>query len=425
MYQAKQNINTTRQFLTIGRFSATPVGREYFRVLFFTTSVSRESGASYALRETIRRVQANGIEPIVVLPACLDSRQMFPEDEFDVVYLEMRRPRKTWNIVAQGKYFLSFPSTLSALRKLIQQKNINLVHFNEITDFIAGIAAKFCGIPCVCHVRHDGIPNPYRYLLLFVLKHTVKIIVVPSNSTAAWIIAERNELESRLRLVHDYAFDANEYRSSVSGADFRRELNIDADAVLVVLVSKLLILKGHLCFIQAAAKVINSSKKKINFVIVGGVVPGHEAEAFKIKSLAHALIPESRLCFVGGRSDLPAIYSAGDIAVHCPIYPDTYPTVVLLPMLLGKPVIGSNIGGIPEQIQDGETGVLVPANEPDALAEAIIDLASDPVKGRILGTAAMSKIKQEMAPETQGRILVELYSEVISGKRYSHSTPAI
>jgi glycosyltransferase involved in cell wall biosynthesis len=82
-------------------------------------------------------------------------------------------------------------------------------------------------------------------------------------------------------------------------------------------------------------------------------------------------------------------------------------------MFAGKTVIGSDIGGIPEQIEHGKTGVLVPPADPDALANAILQLASDSAKRESLGSAARKAINETWLPETQGRLLAELYSEVI------------
>ena len=338
---------------------------------------------------------------------------MFPKKDFDVVYLNIQRPRRTWNALIHARYLFSFPETLFSLRRLILERDIHLVHFNEITDFIAGMASKWCGIPCICHVRADRPPNPYRWLLLATLSRTTNAIVVPSKSAGNWIASDRRALAGRIRLVYDYAFDAKDYQPPLGGLEFRRELGIPDDHILVLLVSKLVVHKGHKCFIRAAEKVLGVSKE-ISFIVVGGAVPGHEKEASAIKVLAENLVPAPALRFVGSRSDLPSIYSASDIVVHCPIFPDTYPTVVLLPMLVGKPVIGSDIGGIPEQIEHDKTGLLVPPDDPDALADAILQLARDPAKRYSMGTAAMRRIQVASAPETQGRILAELYVETIA-----------
>jgi len=386
------------------------------RVLFFTTIMSWEGGACRAFREAVKRVAARGVEPVVVVPDCPDSYEMFPKSDFDVVYMKMQRPRRTWNPRTQARYVTFFPSTLLSLRRLIREKRIQLVHFNELMDFMAGIAARSCGIPCVCHVRAHRLSNPYRWALLRMLKSTVDAIVVPSRYTAEWIKAEDAVLGERVRLIDDYAWDVNESQPDANGDVFRRELGLAPGQILVTLVSKLTPSKGHEDFIRAAERVLKIAGN-IRFVIVGGPIEGQERAAEKIRALGEKLAPAPALRFVGPRLDLPGIYAASDIVVHCPTFPDTFPTVVLLPMFAGKPVIGTDIGGIPEQIDHGKTGLLVPPGDPDALANAILLLASDPAKRESLGAAARRGINEKWVPETQGRLLADLYFVVIQRGR--------
>ncbi len=382
------------------------------RVLFFTTIMSWEGGACRAFREAVKRVAARGVEPLVVIPDCAHSYEMFPKRDFDVVYMKMQRPRRTWNPWIQARYLALFPSTVLFLRRLIRENGIQLVHFNELMDFMAGIAAKSCGIPCVCHVRAHRLPNPYRWGLLSMLKSTVNAIVVPSRYTGQWIKAEDANLGERVRLIHDFAWDVSESQPDADGNEFRRELGLAPDQILVTLVSKLTPSKGHECFIRAAEKVFKVAKN-IRFVVVGGPIEGHERDAAKIRALGEQLAPPPALRFLGPRFDLPCVYAASDIVVHCPTFPDTFPTVILLAMLAGKPIIGSHIGGIPEQIDHDRTGVLVAPGDPYALANAILKLACDPAKRESLGVAAKKGINESWTPQTQGRLLAELYCEVI------------
>jgi glycosyltransferase involved in cell wall biosynthesis len=347
-----------------------------------------------------------------VLPDDAESREMFPTSEFDVTFVEVQRPRKTVDVRIQGRYLLAFPLMLRTLRRIIKARNIDLVHFNEITDFIAGIAARSCGVRSVCHVRADRSSNPYRWLLLTTLRSTVDAVIVPSNSTSNWISADSRDLGSKLHLIYDYAFDISEYQKPVSRDDFRRELGLAPEDVLVVLVSKLITIKGHQLFIRAA-EIVRRQKQNVVFVIVGDTVPGHEEEASAIRQLGQQLVPGPALRFVGPRNDLPSIYAASDVAVHCPIFDDTYPTVILLPMLAGRPVIGCAIGGISEQVADKETGLLVPPNDHGALASAIMELAADRARRESIGATARRRIFADLNPERQGRQLAELYRKVL------------
>src|SRR5689334_12387034 len=169
-----------------------------YRVLFFTTFVSTESGASYALRETVRRLSSRGIRVTLVIPESKDSRYMFPQSEFEVEYLEMPRPRQTINCLQHAHYLLSIPRTIFAICNTIRARRIGIVHMNEITDLIGGIAARLSRVRTVCHVRTDGIPNPYRSLVLLALEATSNSIIVPSRSTAAWLSSDRPRLAGRI-----------------------------------------------------------------------------------------------------------------------------------------------------------------------------------------------------------------------------------
>ena len=98
-------------------------------------------------------------------------------------------------------------------------------------------------------------------------------------------------------------------------------------------------------------------------------------------------------------------------------------------MAASKPVIGSMIGGISEQIEHNRTGVLVPPNNPDALACAIVGLIRDPAKRESLGSAGRSWVRDNLTPERQGRLLAGLYAQVLAASlmnknRGAHSASA-
>lgn len=382
-------------------------------VLFFSTYVSRESGASHALRETMRNVAACGIRPLVVLPDSADSREMFLNSEFEALYLKIHRPRRTWKAWVHARWAVNSMAMFFSLRRLLRERNVDVVHCNEVTDLVAGLAAKSGGVPCICHVRTDRPPNPYRSLLLSTIEKVADAVIVTSKCTAEWLTRGNKKLAQRTRLIYDYAFDIRAYNSPQCGAAFRQELGIQPDEIMVLLVSKLVTPKGHECFIRAAEKV-REVLKDVRFVVVGGPVPGHEEEAEAIYSLARRLTPAPQLQFAGARADLPPIYAASDIVVHCPTYRDPYPTVVLLAMAARRPIIGSMVGGIPEQIEHNHTGMLIPANDPHALARAIIELSRNPAKRKLLETAGSDWVRHNFSPQTQGRLLAAVYSQMLS-----------
>jgi glycosyltransferase involved in cell wall biosynthesis len=231
-------------------------------------------------------------------------------------------------------------------------------------------------------------------------------------STRDWIAAQSPVVGSRTTIVYDCAFEPGAYDSAASGAGFRRELNIAENAPLVMLVSKFQTAKGHLCFIEAAARVV-SQCPQARFVIIGDSVEGHEDEGAIIRQAAGPGREEGYLHLAGVRPDLTNAYAAADILVHCPIYPDPYPTVTLIGMTMRKAVVASRIGGIPEQIADRSCGLLFPAGNSQALADLLIHLVNNPRERESLGAEAGRRIRQICNPAQQPEQIIAAYQPVL------------
>jgi len=118
---------------------------------------------------------------------------------------------------------------------------------------------------------------------------------------------------------------------------------------------------------------------------------------------------------VGYRTDLPRVFAACDIFVHCPTYPDPFPTVIPEAMMMGKAAVGSRIGGIPEQVADGLTGLTVNPNDPIDLARALNRLLGDPGLRSRLAAAGQAEALSRYAPRTQAVAQVEYYTTMLRG----------
>lgn len=382
------------------------------RVLFFVSDISLQSGASYALCETVNRLCRCGVEPTVVLPDTAQSRSMFAKIPCECVYLNIRRPRLSLNPMIQVPYLLSLIPMLVRLRRIARRRSIDLIHYNECLDFAAGLVARSCRLPVVCHVRADGWPVWVQYVLRGALRLFADIIIVPSNSTAEWIRNRGGKLATRVRVVPDHAFDIAPYDPTLPRNTFREELRMSEDAPLIIMVAKLQPDKGHPQFIRMA-EIVHEHNKSAQFVIIGGPVEGHMEEAQDIARLGASAVKQGYLHMVGPRQDLPSVFSACDVFMHCPTYPDPYPTVVLLAMLMGKTAICSGTGGIVEQIEDDVTGILVPPGSAGAMASAVLDLIASPSRRRELGQAAMLKARSLYDPNGQAKSIRHEYEALV------------
>jgi glycosyltransferase involved in cell wall biosynthesis len=114
---------------------------------------------------------------------------------------------------------------------------------------------------------------------------------------------------------------------------------------------------------------------------------------------------------------LQALYHLADVVVIPSVWPEPLSRVGLEAMAAGKPLIGTNVGGTPEQIEDGVTGLLVPRKEPAILAEAIIKLLSDETLRKNMGIAAQKKITTTFSYEANLQKMEDFYGRLLTGSQ--------
>jgi glycosyltransferase involved in cell wall biosynthesis len=117
-----------------------------------------------------------------------------------------------------------------------------------------------------------------------------------------------------------------------------------------------------------------------------------------------------RVVFTGRRDDVPAVTAALDVAV-LPSHREAQGLSILEAMALSRPVVASDVGGIPEMIEDGVTGLLVPHDQPEALAAAIVRLLTDHALADTLARAAHDLVHDRFCIELMVRSVEEIYAE--------------
>jgi glycosyltransferase involved in cell wall biosynthesis len=148
--------------------------------------------------------------------------------------------------------------------------------------------------------------------------------------------------------------------------------------------------KGQDHFIEVARRLV-SNNPGLRFVMVGGCVPGKEEDLSKIKMLRKKYNLENHIRIEDFRNGISDVYNALDIFVLPSTLPDPFPTVILEAMAMKKPIVANALGGSTEMIIHGETGFLVPADQPQQMAEYIEGLAIDPDLRNSMGTKAQER----------------------------------
>ena len=188
------------------------------------------------------------------------------------------------------------------------------------------------------------------------------------------------------RVIYD-GLDLEAFRPRRDPAETRRALGLDAEAEVVGVVGNIQEWKGQGVLLQALG-LLASRRPRLKALVVGGV---HRSGAAYAESL-HAFVREQgladRVVWTGARSDVPDLIAAMDVFVHTSVRGEPFGRVIVEAMAVGRPVLATKAGGVPEFVHDGQDGLLLPPGDAEALAECLDRLLDDPVeRGRLAAGA--------------------------------------
>jgi D-inositol-3-phosphate glycosyltransferase len=202
----------------------------------------------------------------------------------------------------------------------------------------------------------------------------------------------------------------------------RRELGLDPDERVILQLGRIVPRKGIDTVIQALGRLCDKHEASTRLLVVGGSSrrpdPDREPELARLIEIARAEGVADLVTFVGrrDRGELGTFYNAADVFVSTPWY-EPFGITPLEAMACGTPVIGSAVGGVKFTVRDGETGYLVPPNDPDALADRLARLLSDP---QLRATFTRRAIQHVNSKFTWGHVatqLSEVYDDVLAQRR--------
>lgn len=287
------------------------------------------------------------------------------------------------------------------LRRRVRALRARIVHINTSALMVAAILGRPAGCRVVWHV-HEIVVRPR--LIAWVLR-------LAPTLTADRVICVSDAVRRHLTPLGLRARRVTTVHNGLSPRDPRPASGLAGDGPLVAYVGRLNRWKGYDLFVTALADVA-PAHPEARFVIAGDPPPGEEWRTSDLeRSLAAAGLTD-RVLHPGFVADGAAVCDAADVVVVPSTWPDPFPTVVLEAMRAGCAVVAASGGGVPEMIEDGVSGVLVPPGDPAALAEAISWLLSDPARMSELGRRAKDRVAAEFSVEGMVAGIEAVYRDV-------------
>lgn len=277
-----------------------------------------------------------------------------------------------------GFYSRSFPGLVREARELAHimgDVKPDLVHLNDVVCVSrSGImAARWAGVPAVCHLRAMAWRNHFdrwisRWLKGYIcISHAVDAHqrTLGGRIAPSWVVYNGTEL-----------IDANALPSRVQA---RQEFGWDDSHQVVGCVGRLVRWKGQDVFVRALGLLVERYPH-LRALIVGGQAINELEYAAHLQNLVQEAGLSDVVCFTGHRQDLPRVLRAMDIMVHSSVAPEPFGRVLIEAMAAGVTVIGSDAGAVPEIVEHERTGLLVTPGDPEAMAEAIESALLSPEK---------------------------------------------
>ncbi len=223
-------------------------------------------------------------------------------------------------------------------------------------------------------------------------------------------IEHKLEVENRviaggppISLIYN-GIDLDRYDHQEPCCTLRDEYGLEPGSQIVGVVARLEPEKGHPTLLEAWPAVLRAVPDAYLLVV------GEGSQRDSLEAQARELRIAHRVVFTGRRDDIPAVTAALDVAV-LPSYREAQGLTILEAMALSRPIVASNVGGIPEMIEDGVTGLLVPPHEPDALAGAITRLLVDHPFADMVARAGHDLVHERFCVQLMVSSIEAIYEE--------------
>ena len=289
---------------------------------------------------------------------------------------------------------------LFQMRNIIKDKKIDLIYCNGTQAKIFGsIVGLLYRINIIWHVRNIQSNIFLKWLLNTCSKISfVKKIICVSNATRLQFT------DKSKTVVINNGIDTNEYASSKVEGKLRNEFQIDKETIIIGTAGRVVPRKGFEYFIQLAGEISHKFKKDCVFVLVGDTPFYFNQKLMqKLKKSVDDLNISKKFIFTGYKSDVESYITDFDIFFIPSRYPDPFPRVVIESMSLGKPVIGFNIGGIGEAIDNNINGFS-------------LDLDCKDVSAQIVRLIEDNELRMKMGYESRKKAVSKYDSRIIANK---------
>ena len=372
--------------------SETPVRR--IKVLHLVTSLE-VGGAQHNMLQGLPRLDPEKYEHIIC--SIMDRTQM--AEQFRQLGIEVH------SLGLRRKIDLGVAIRLHSLLKRIRPDVMHtyLLHGNVL----GRVVGRLSGVPSIISSELTiGQARMWGRITTKLTNPLADAVEVNSVAGGEAVVSDLGVPKEKIKVVLP-GLDLDEFGSTTNRDQMRLELGVDATKHLVLYIGRLRPVKGVEYGIKAFASALGELPN-MHMALAG---EGEQRE--DLEALAGTLGISEHVSFLGVRNDLPDLLSAAD-SVLMPSLTEGFPRVAIEAMAAGKSVIATKVGGVPEAITHGQSGILVQPKNIESMSTALVELVRDVELQARLSVAARKHVEQNYSVEKYVARLDEIYSQLSS-----------
>lgn len=241
--------------------------------------------------------------------------------------------------------------------------------------------------------------------------HRLMHAVVGNSRGVVTQLQEEGVAPGRLGLIYNGIAHAS-FANAGKRGDIRTRVGLSPDALVMVIVANLIPYKGHRDLIDALALAAPNLPPRWRLLVVGR----DDGIGAELRQQAQRLGLQDHVLFLGARNDVPALLATSDLGILCS-HEEGFSNAILEGMAAALPMVVTDVGGNAEAVIDGETGLVVPARDPQRLAAAIAGLAGDPALRAQFGKAGKERVSSRFGLLQFVDNHRKLYAALLANKR--------
>jgi glycosyltransferase involved in cell wall biosynthesis len=367
-------------------------------------------GVSKIVLETLAHLPRDLYEPIVILPDSgpLEKKLSYLQVEYHIIPITVIRRGLSRGIALIRLLFSLLPTTLR-LAAFIRSKRIRLVHTQSTLILSGAFAAKLLGIPHIWHIHEivsEEFPIMWRLYHHLIKSLSVRIICI-SNITA-----RQFPDQSKVRVIPD-GINLGQYGPQAQTENPDLLGTRKKEMVYIGMVGRISPRKGHSFLLDAYYLLTQQHKDHHSHLfIIGDIFSGYEYYLQELQAKVKELNLSDNVTFAGFIENMLRVYPLLDIVVVPSELPEGLGLVVLEAMASNIPVVATCIGGPAEIIEQNISGLLIPPDDPQMLAEALANLCAHPDERKRLGEGGYQRVKQAYNIDETIKRTLATYQEI-------------